>query len=168
MFQCQRTFGHTSIILLQSGWAVSAVSLAVMSFGQWLSTLSSYSVSMNYPPASQRHTAVQDRERCSEQWRMEWVWKREREEEVMAHFTQSTEEITGGLQTWHGHHGDASANNQMQICHLQRNWGRGGTQSSNRGHRWRNVSFCQIKRISGGDITKTAAMWSCWVHTLAQ
>lgn len=33
----------------------------------------------------------------------------------MAHFTQCTEEITGGLQTWHGRHGDVSANNRMQI-----------------------------------------------------
>lgn len=99
-----------------------------MSFGQWLSTLSSYSVSMNYPPASQRHTAVQDRETSREA--KDGVSLKEREEEVMAHFTQCTEEITGGLQTWHG---DVSANNLMQICHLQRNWGQGGTQSSNRG-----------------------------------
>lgn len=91
-----------------------------MSFGQRLSTLSSYSVSMNYPPASQRHTAVQGRETSREV--KDGVSLKEREEEVMAHFTQCTEEITGGLQTWHG---DVSANNQMQICHLQRNWGPG-------------------------------------------
>ncbi len=48
----------------------------------------------------------------------------------MAHFTQRTKEITGGLQAWHRRHGDVSANNQMQICHLQRSRGQGRTRSS--------------------------------------
>lgn len=58
----------------------------------WPVTLSSWLVNMNYPPASEREK--ERHKQSSEGWREIDI---KREEEVMAHFTQRTMDITGGL-----------------------------------------------------------------------
>lgn len=108
--------------------------------------------------------SVRQRNKQNDEGWSECDRSKERVRQVMAHFTQHTKEITGGLEAWHGRHGDVSANKQMQKCHLRLNWGQG---------RMRNTDRTQIKMISNeaGSVQrrdKKAVIWSCWVHTLAE
>lgn len=89
----------------------------------------------------------------------------------MAHFSQCTKKITGGLQAWHRCHGDVPANQQMQICHLQWSRGQGRTRSWEREQNY-EVLFCKMKVIQtmgsaqSGD--KNAVVWSCRIYKFAE
>lgn len=95
-----------------------------------------------------------EKEKGAEQWRMERDRQKERAEEVTAHFTQRTKEITGGLETRQRR----AVGLSLQISRYKHERERGRT--------WRTISFWKIRMISAQSRDKSIR--SCWVYALAE